>query len=92
MQFPDVARLPNAGSPGSLAGSAAMAGGDQPPLVGALNPATLVFDGGDGKALIADTGKLNLFDTFTFAGWVKRTVDDGGGVIYSSDRMPGPGM
>jgi predicted outer membrane repeat protein len=90
--FRDTARLPALGNPGTLTPGAVMDGADKPPeeSVDALNPSTLVLDGLTGKAVIADTGAgaLNVAEAFTLAGLVKRTVDDGAGVLYSSGSKP----
>jgi predicted outer membrane repeat protein len=90
--FRDTARLPAVGNPGTLTPGAAMDGADKPPeeSVDALNPSTLVLDGITGKAVIADTGSspLNIAETFTLAGLIKRTADDGAGVLYSSGSNP----
>ena len=88
-EFRDVAHLPKRGNFGTLSGSAVLDNSDKPDI-GGLNPAALTLDGGDGMGLVADTtGQLNLANAFTLVGWVKRTVDDGPGVLYSSGTSAG---
>ena len=88
--FQDVARLPDVGSPGTLVG-ATIDNGNLPEVPkGKLNQATLVLNGTDGKAVVADpTGRLNFANAFTVAAQVNRTVDDGFGVLYSSGTGAG---
>ncbi len=88
--FQDVARLPDVGSPGTLVG-ATIDNADLPDVPkGKLNQATLVLNGTDGKAVVADpTGRLSFADAFTVAAQVRRTVDDGFGVLYSSGTSAG---
>ena len=88
-EFRDIAHLPKRGNFGTLSGSAVLDNSDKPDI-GGLNPAALALDGGDGMGLVADTtGQLNLANAFTLVGWVKRTVDDGPGVLYSSGTSAG---
>lgn len=86
----DIARLPDPGSPGTLSGGATLDGGEKPPPEEGLNQSNLLLNGTDGKMVVADpSGRLNLATAFTVAAQVKRAVDDGAGVLYSSGTNAG---
>ncbi len=86
----DIARLPDTGSPGTLSGGATLDGGEKPPPEEGLNQSNLLLNGTDGKMVIADpSGRLNVATAFTVAAQVKRAVDDGAGVLYSSGTNAG---
>jgi predicted outer membrane repeat protein len=91
--FPDVARLPQRGSPGAVAGSAAINNADTPPkrpfTINSINIASLVFADGNGSATIDESSELNVADAFSVAGWVKRTAVDDGGVLYAAGTGTG---
>ena len=68
--------------------------GEKPPPEAGLNQSNLLLNsllnGSDGKMVIADpSGRLNFAAAFTVAAQVKRTVDDGAGVLYSSGTNAG---
>ncbi len=88
--FADVARLPDAGSPGTLVG-ATIDNVELPPAPeGKLNQASLGLNGVDGKAIVADpSGRLSFATAFTVGAQVKRSVDDGFGVIYAAGSSAG---
>ena len=90
----DIARLPDIGSPGTLSGDATLDSGETPPPEGGLNQSNLLLNyslnGSDGKMVVADSsGRLNFATAFTVAAQVKRAVDDGAGVLYSSGTNAG---
>jgi predicted outer membrane repeat protein len=80
----DIARLPQAVNNALLMGSAQMQDPDRPPRFDWFNTAVLGLDGGNGMAVVADKGTLNLVDAFSVTGWVKRQANDGAGVLYAS--------
>lgn len=89
--FRDSARLPNRGTGGVLLPGAGFYGSaDRAPLAGMyFNPSSLQLDGALGIAQLPDTANLNLVDTFTVGGWIKRLADDGAGIIYLSGTSAG---